>query len=105
MTLRELIDPAAGMDRKTYRQLTIVASVALLLVLTRESWLPDDFWFRAAAAAVFMIGYFLFWSITVRRLRECGQSTMFGWCFLFGGAVIPIYIGCRFDDLDRAEAI
>ena len=104
MGIWDHIDPGGRTDRETYRRVTFAALVGMLALMFRHSWLPEGAVFLTAFGVVAMLAYVVFWCITVRRLRACGESTLFGWCFVFGGAVIPIFIGCRFPDLDPDEA-
>jgi uncharacterized membrane protein YhaH (DUF805 family) len=53
--------------------------------------------FQIAGILAALIAYGVYGCVTARRLRDCGQSTLFIWCFVFGGAIIPIVMGLALD--------
>jgi uncharacterized membrane protein YhaH (DUF805 family) len=103
MSIWDHINPDGKTSIEHYRLISLAVVLAAIPFVARDLWLPDSDMFEMLAFAAAFIVYAVYWCITVRRLRDCGQSTLFGWCFLFGGAIIPIFIGIAMDTQSEDE--
>lgn len=93
--IADALGPSGRTPRRTYIVMTVFVALFLIASAFTERLREDNDSLTLLWVTLGALLYFLYWIQTVRRLRDSGDPMVLHWCFLWGGAVIPIWFGCK----------
>ncbi|HEX2811421.1 MAG TPA: DUF805 domain-containing protein [Sphingopyxis sp.] len=82
-------------QREPYVVMTLIAFLGIVASLWTKPWREAHRTINISWFVVAALLYLFFWAQTIRRLRDSGDPLVLHWCFLWGGAVIPVWLGCK----------